>query len=313
MPIGSSLLEGDKAGVGALSSIGDKLKGAAVSVGKSLAQTMGSVEKAVIEIADFSGVDFEETDAKKPGGGGSGGFSAALVEQYAQVNTIMNSAVNAVKATANAVAGGEGGDGFQIHAKLKRTRFEVQFNPNQLSFVGYGGEQMAIQNYSGEGKNQINNVASHIEMTIPLIFDKVDNLEAFYSDKFTLGQTSVARGAVKLGKGAYNAVKGKDTSKSVQQEIEAFTAIIRSNDKRLIRFVWGDMAYEGILNGVNAEYNMFNVNGEPIRATMNLRVVLLDANKYDQTIRLWTKKYKDHLGYSKEKAAVASMGFLDID
>ena len=172
---------------------------------------------------------------------------------------------------------------------------------------------MAIQNYSGEGKNQINNVDSHIEMNIPLIFDKVDPQDAFYSDKFTLGQTSMVRGVAKLGIGAVQSIRGKDTSKSVQPEVEAFTAIIRSNDKRLIRFVWGDMSYEGILNGVNAEYTMFNVNGEPVRATMNLRVVLLDSNKYTETIRLWTKKYKNHLGYSKEKAATGSMGSLNID
>ncbi len=312
MSIGSTLSNAAKAGLGGLQAVGSKLKDPLTAVGKSMAQTAGVVEKAIIEIADFSGVDFEEEKAQKPGGGKKGlGFDSALVEQYAELNKISNSAVNAIKATAGAAAGG--GDGFEIHAKLKRTRFEVQFNPNELNFVGYGGEQMAIQNYSDTGKNQINNVDSHIEMTIPLLFDKVDNQDAFYADKFTLGQTSVARGVTKLGIGAVNSIRGKDTSKSVQQEIEAFTAIIRSNDKRLIRFVWGDMAYEGILNGVNAEYTMFNVNGEPIRATMNLRVVLLDANKYNQTIRLWTRKYKDHLGYSKEKAAVASMGLLDVD
>lgn len=310
MPIGSTLANAGKAALGGLQAVGSKLKNPAMAVGKSLAQTAGVVEKAVIEIADFSGVDFEEKGAQKPGGGKSGlGFDSALVAQYAEKNNIANSVVTAIKETGGVMKK----DGFEIHLKLKKTRFEVQFNPNELNFVGYGGEQMAIQNYSGTGKNQINNVDSHIEMTIPLIFDKVDNQDAFYSDKFTLGQTSVARGVTKLGINAVKSAKGKDTSQSVQQEIEAFTAIIRSNDKRLIRFVWGDMAYEGILNGVNAEYTMFNVNGEPVRATMNLRVVLLDASKYNQTIRLWTKKYKDHMGFKKEKAATSSMGFLNID
>ena len=311
--IGGTLQESEQPAVPGTSSIKDKLKNAAKSaaksVGKSLAQTAGMVEKAVIEIADFSGVDFEETDAQKPGGGGSGGFSAGLVGQYASANNIANSAVNAVK---NAVAGGDG-EGFQIHAKLKRTRFEVQFNPSELSFTGYGGEQMAVQNYSDQGKNEMSNVKSHIEMTVTLLFDKVDNQDAFYSDKFTLGTTSVIRGASKLVYGGIQSARGKDVSKSVQPEIEAFTSIIRSGDKRLIRFVWGDMAYEGILNGVNAEYSMFNVNGEPVRARMSLRIVLLDSGKYDQTIRLWTKKYKDHLGYSKESRAIAKMGMLDID
>ena len=135
--IGSTLQEGEKPGVGSLPSVGSKIKGAvkgaAKSVGKSMAQTMGAVEKAVIEIADFSGVDFEQHDAQKPGGGGKGGFSAGLVEQYASNNKIMNSAVDAVKGSVNGVASGE--DGFLIHAKLKKTRFEVQFNPNELNFT----------------------------------------------------------------------------------------------------------------------------------------------------------------------------------
>ncbi|MBO4900814.1 MAG: hypothetical protein J5509_11055 [Lachnospiraceae bacterium] len=310
---GSNLTESEKPGLGgALSGVKDALKGAAKSVGKSMAQTMGVVEKAVIEIADFSDKEVDEQEAQKPGGGGSGGFSAGLASQFAKVNKIATAAANALQNATNALTGKDGG-GFEINKSVKKTTFEVQFNPNELNFTGYGGEQMAIQNYSGEGKNKINNVDSHIEMTIPLIFDKVDNQDAFYSDKFTLGQTSVVRGAAKLGKGIYDNVKGNESSKTVQPEIEAFTAIIRSNDKRLIRFVWGDMAYEGILNGVNAEYTMFNVNGEPVRATMTLRVVLLDADKYDQTIRIWTKKYKEHMGFSKENTTVASTGILNTD
>ena len=289
-------------------------------VGKALWQNLGNIDKAVIEIADFSKRQVKENNAQKPGGGsgmkglgGLGDFDADLVSSYAQT---LSAAAGKLK---NAVAGGD--DGFDINKDFQRFRFEVPFNPAELTITGYGGEEMMVSNYAnkteqddgqgGQGANKkpersnaIKVVSPHIEMIIPLIFDKTNNQDAFYSDKFTLGTTNIARGAMNLGKG----LAGIDDY-SVQKEVESFTYILRNHQMKLMRFTWGDMSYEGVLNGVNAEYTMFNVNGEPCRANVSLRLVILDGDYPDQT-RIIMNRYKQDIGYNEQKALILKGGDL---
>ena len=300
MGFGSSLWKGAKSAGSAIANTASKgasaVKSGAesfakTSVGKSFLQELGAVEKAVIEIADFSERKVNEVPAKKPsggkGGGKFGGFDPSLVQSYANK------------------AGAGGGNGqFDINKNFKKYKFVVPFNPSELTITGYGGEEMLEQNFLNTNKekehhpdplhpdeeiphaNAIKNMDSHIELSIPLIFDKTNNMEAFYGDKFTLGTTSLVRSGANMLKQA----TGGGTN-SVQPEVEALTHIIRGNAFQLVHFTWGDMSYQGILNGVSAEYTMFNVNGEPCRATVNLRLVIYDQ-KYSDTQRLWREQFK---------------------
>jgi hypothetical protein len=303
MAFGSTLWKGTK-------SIGS-------GIGNALWQNLGNIDKAIIEIADFSKREIQENNAQKPGGGtgisglkGLDGFDADLVTGYAKT----------LKAAAGKLANAAGGDdnAFDINKDFQRFRFEVPFNPAELTITGYGGEEMMVSNYAnrtdkqdkpdekqGDGKppersNAIKVVAPHIEMIIPLIFDKTNNQDAFYGDKFTLGSTNLVRGGMNLAKG----IAGKDDY-SVQKEVESFTYILRNHQMKLMRFTWGDMSYQGVLNGVNAEYTMFNVNGEPCRATVSLRLVILDGDYPDQT-RIIMNRYKQDIGFNEQKAAVLS-------
>ncbi|MBP5310188.1 MAG: hypothetical protein J6W58_03900 [Lachnospiraceae bacterium] len=297
-------------------------------IGNAVLQNLGIVEKAVIEIADFTQREVKEEDVKKPGGGGSlvalgttglGGFDTDLALSYAK--NIKSVAQNLQKMT----AGGDGG--FDINKDFQRFRFEVPFNPNELTITGYGGEEMMVQNFSNKNKsgeqpkqapqqanqqekampersNAIKTVSSHVEMNIPLIFDKTNNQDAFYSDKFTLGTTSLVRGAINVGKGLAN-----KADYSVQKEVESFTYILRNHNMQLMRFTWGDMSYQGILNGVNAQYTMFNVEGIPCRATVSLRLVILDSDYPDQT-RIFINQYKKDVGFSEQNSLASAAGNL---
>ena len=93
---------------------------------------------------------------------------------------------------------------------------------------------------------------------------------------------------------------------SVQPEVEALTALVRSGDKRLTRFIWGDMAYEGVLNSVNAEYVMFNCNGEPCRAFVSLNMVLYDADVAGSNTNIWQQEYQ------KDVYSLASGSFKNL-
>ncbi len=307
-------------------------------IGKMTRQTLGSVEKAVIIIADFTERKPEELPAKPPGGKIGGGMGIAGLKEFdedlagsygANVGKLKAKLEKVDEKTQKIVGyshvdpntGDATDQDFEVEKDFQIFRFEVPFNPSEITLTGYGGEEMMVQRFSNSDvehkndgeqgdqhhpfkrSNSISAVSSHIEMTIPLIFDQTNNQDAFYGDKFSLGATNVARGVTKL---VANTITGGGDY-SVQNEVEAFTHIMRNKNMHLMKFVWGDMIYQGILNGVNAEYTMFNVNGEPCRATVNLRLVLLDDEYPDQR-RIWMKKFKRNSGVDDQKKLQGAIG-----
>lgn len=304
-------------------SVGNFISDKATAAGKTAlggmaAQTLGNVEKAVIEIADFTRRQPTVEAAPKPGGGNSGigiggleGFDEGLAGSFGA----SLGALKTLKDEAGKIAGVKNSDGtaFEINRDFQKFRFEVPFNPAELTLTGYGGEEMMVQHFTKKEdeapkpggnppdqkdfkpSNRISAVSSHIELNIPLQFDKTNNQDAFYGDKFSLGTTNIARGVGKLVKDTIT----NESNYTVQNEVEAFTHIMRHKQMHLMSFTWGDMSYQGILNGVNAEYTMFNVNGEPCRATVTLRLVLLDSDFEDQK-RIWVQKYRNNVGVTDQ-------------
>ena len=291
---------------------------------------IGGNKKAILEIADFSERNIKEEKAQKPSAGkpgmsNLGGFSSDAMKSYASGLDKLESLSKKLSDNIGAITGGKG---FDSYSKIKRYRFEVQFNPEELYITGYGGEELPIINYrtkDKEGKegdakdkkgekdpNKIGDVplggshmasaSTRIDMRFKLIFDQVNIQDAFFADKFTLSQTNIVKGvgsAVKKGIGKATD-KAKQGHWTVQTEVEALTAIVRDPNKRLARFVWGDMAYEGVINHVNAEYVMFNVNGEPIRAFVNISMVLFDAEVSGANTDIWKNEYNKDFGSLKK-------------
>ena len=267
----------------------------------SLAETMGITEKAVLEVADFSGKQPKYNDAVRPS---AGKFNGAGVGDFHP--DIVKKAMEGVSAVT-----GQDNNGFADFGKIHRYRYEVLFNPEQLHITGYGGEEMPIQDYSPahperggnqEGVNQepkkrkppkrSSRMAApntRIDFSVKLVIDRTDNSEAFFEEKLTLSQTSIAKNAAKGIKKAVN--KKKDKKNTVQADVEALSALARDKSKRLARFIWGDMIYEGMINSINAEYVMFNIDGEPCRATVTLNMVLFDNDELPSSKSLWQNRY----------------------
>ncbi len=289
------------------------------STAASLKGMVGITDKAVLEIADVNKKKIQENEAARPSGSG-GGLPTGKVGKLDSFDS------NLVKAFRNSLDPDGEGDDTEAYENGEKYRFIVQFNPEELSFSGYGGEELPIHDFSdlkppkgakkpdqpGEEQGQEKRKhpplrSSHmaaadtrIEMTVKLTFDKTDNFSAFYHDRFNLSATTVARGAGK-------AVMG-DQDVSVQPEIEALTAVVRDTKKRLAKFIWGDMVYEGVINSVNAEYQMFNINGEPCRATATISMVLYDAKEMGPEVEIWRKEYEtDFGGAGSVKGAAGSM------
>ncbi len=284
----------------------------------SFKSLVGANQKAILEIADFTNRQAEEHEAPKPSSGKKGfsvlsGFSTATLKSYASGLSKMAS---------------ENAEAFKEYKRYEKYKFEVQFNPEEISINGYGGEEMPIQSYrpnpndpkdkqQGQEKDkqqvkpppiQGSHMAApdtRIDMNFRLVFDKVNIQDAFFADKFTLSQTNIVKG---VGTAIKKGVTG--STYSVQPEVEALTAIVRDHKKRLARFYWGDMSYEGVINHVNAEYAMFNVNGEPIRAFVQISMTLYDAEVSGANTDIWKEEYNKDFGALKNpvKGIAANIG-----
>lgn len=289
------------------------------SIGTAALGMLGKTEKAVLEIASFVKQETEENEAAKPSAGAGFGkdFNLGRIKDSSLSKVVSSFAGIDIKAD---------GDNTEAFNTGKKFRFEVQFNPEELYINGYGGEELPIQDFQNKqpgGQNPQGNEGqkkkpheivrssrmaaadTRIEMSVKLIFDKTDNQDAFYSDKFTLSQTSIGKGALKLGK---KAITG--STNSVQEEVEALTAVCRDTRKRLASFVWGDMIYEGTINSVTAEYVMFNINGEPCRAYVTIGMVLYDQNELGAEMTVWKDEYEN--AFSDNKNVADRLGNLNV-
>ncbi len=285
-----------------------------------ISEMLGVTEKAVLEIASFEVKQGKENDAQKvtagTGAEGLGDFDQGVVDE----------ALNSAGVDKSAIGLGEG-EGFKEYGKVKRYRYNVMFNPEEIRVSGYGGEEVPTQEYAAkpngkppeppkpdEGKGGHHGHRHHplptsrmatpqtrMDFNVKLVLDKSDPIHAFYGDKFTLSQTNMVRDAAKIYKSASNAMSGKDDSGdySVQADVEAISAAVRDKKKRLCRFVWGDMVYEGMLNTVSADYVMFNMDGTPCRAYLTIGMVLYDRFDLAASQSLWVKKYNESFSSAK--------------
>lgn len=174
------------------------------------------------------------------------------------INGVVNAATNALQA---------------------KYSYKVKFNPSTINIRGIGGGTRKKATFgsdpdgtSGAGSTQvvtyIANDNRNVSLSVQLIFDDVEA-----NDAFTQLYPFETSGTGSTVKAVYNAAKG--TQYSVQKEVEGFIGACRDDATRKITFSWGDMSYTGTLNNVDARYTMFNPNGNPIRAVVDLTITLV--------------------------------------
>jgi len=264
---------------------------------EDIAHRTGNIEKAVIEIIDMRGRKvIVDPPVEVQGGGMLGGKMSAVSsmpslkasDTLAGISALSDTVSDLAKGTGLAVLDGPQSLLSGIEGATKKL-FYVQFNPNELSLSGYGGGLASKTDFSEKGNSiTFDKAEVRITMNVKLIFDKVDPQDAFMGDKANLSTTAMATGAVK----AVKAARGKNEY-SVQTEVEGFIAALRSKYTRRITFHWGTMTYTGVLNRVSAQYTMFNVQGLPVRAYVNLSLVCADETVSPNSMGMWQAYYEE--------------------
>jgi hypothetical protein len=160
----------------------------------------------------------------------------------------------------------------------------VQFNPASLSIDAHGGGRVPVSNYSMEGtKNKGTITYGPREVSINISFTLIVD-----------ASTNLTRG----------------TEDTVRPFVDGFLAAIRDPGHRTMIFQWGKLRYVGLMNSVNCSYTMFNSNGEPVRAELQVNMLSeSQANErynYETEKEGQTKSDGDYLGYwSKRYDAIA--------
>jgi hypothetical protein len=158
----------------------------------------------------------------------------------------------------------------------KFLRYEVLFNPNRISLAGRGCASVPMNDASKGVRVTYQPRQANLELRIPLIVDRTISSQISMGIDIPGINASLVQ-SVKSGiESASNWLTGGDTG-SIQRDVEMFVAMLRSNYTRVVSFYWGDMTYTGILTSVNSTYTLFDPKGNPTRATIELMIMLADA------------------------------------
>lgn len=189
----------------------------------------------------------------------------------------------------------EGLDDALSNGTISGRKFTVQFNPSSIQVIGRGGGRAPISNYGSVGKDQPGKIEykaldPYINVNFTLMFDATNLADAFMEERFTLGATT-------LVKNVTAAVVGHEYT--VKPQVEGFLAALRDEDHRTMIFQWGSLRYTGVLNAVSAEYTMFNTAGNPIRAQVQIGMLMGGAPKGSVVdisyLDYWKNRYKEIL------------------
>ena len=186
----------------------------------------------------------------------------------------------------------EEGSAEEQSLKLALNSFQsmtVQYNPSSIQINAVaGGDYTQLQ---GPGDAGIRNVVqvtrpSSLTLRVQLVFDKINQTNAFsiYNQGFALGTV-------------VNGVTSMVREYTIQPQVEGLISLLTYKNTRQVIFIWSEMFFHGELQGVEANYTMFNKQGKPIRATVDLMIKQSDSNKAFATDHeYWDKAFTKSFG-----------------
>lgn len=279
------------------------------SLGSSLSSIAGNVAKATLFFPNIQVSNVEEVAAQNSSLAGLSNVAKTAQTLNDQITSGLDKVASALDSvSASPVASVL--SGVLQNAGLDGRSLEVQFNPASLDIAAYGGGRTSVMNFANEdgnmkGTTSYGSLSVSVQVSFTLIFDETFLSDAFASDKFQLTASNLIGGVASL---ISTAVTGK--TYTVRPFVEGFLAAMRDPDHRTVIFQWGSMRYVGMMNELSARYTMFNPNGEPIRAEVDVTMFSesLPKEKYvsategkaesmtslqndNDYLRYWTNRY----------------------
>lgn len=154
--------------------------------------------------------------------------------------------------------------------------FQVQYNPSsmQLTANSKSISVKSIQQGAESGAVVQQERSPSMVLRVELIFDAVNNQDAFYGDLLNVGVGTA------IGVGKMFAEK-----QTVAPQIEGLIAAMLNNNTRKVTLYWGTIVFAGVVNEATASYSMFSRHGRPIRGNISLQ--LTQTIEENTTVAYW--------------------------
>lgn len=180
---------------------------------------------------------------------------------------------------------------------------QVQYNPASITINSTAGS-IPETNMGDAGTNDDTQIIKppKTTMEVSLIFDAVNDKDAFQWEKYRLSVGDLAAGVTAAVQNA---------SYRVDKQVNALLALTVHGAVRHVVFHWSNFTFAGELTGVTANYTMFNPDGRPVRADVKLTIKENDVGDCgageaywdDAFNRLFSKEGEDY--HSKNRLDVA--------
>jgi hypothetical protein len=164
----------------------------------------------------------------------------------------------------------------------------VQYNPSSLTISANATsmDMKSLQQGNIEDSMIVQNSRPpSVVLGVQLIFDAVNNKDAFMFEKFRLSPTDIAADIA-------GAILGREYT--VQPQTNALLAMVMRDSTRVVTFKWAEMTFTGEVTEISARYTMFSVSGKPIRSVVNLRLTQLVESTADS--KYWDTAFDNCFG-----------------
>ncbi|MCR5451425.1 MAG: hypothetical protein K6F00_02225 [Lachnospiraceae bacterium] len=243
---------------------------------------IGNVDKAVLCIRDIKKVNEIRSKARNPKA--TGGFDMNIAT--ASMTSLANMAQGGLSAAMKLADGDLSGllDNKDVRGSLNNSGYipyTVNYNPESIRLSSTGEGSAGYNNDAGGNSfAQLQTYLTQNVLSFTLIFEAVNVTDAFsiYGQGFNL------ESVYSLGK---NILMGDDEKKRVLNHTQGLLGLLPDVLLQDMIFVWSDMSFRGNLIDMDVEYRMFNMDGDPVLATANLKLQALATNETDADREYW--------------------------
>lgn len=184
-------------------------------------------------------------------------------------------------------------------------KFPVQYNPATINLYSVNGKVQSRKGEEGIDKLNVYKFTGKSKLSIDLVFDDCDNMNAFGLNDVVNTNFS---GAINKG---INAYRHKGNNYSVRKKMDAIMSLLSSSATQQVVFYWANMAFRGTITDVGNRFTMFNPQGHPIRGEMHLELTQDKSNedlKYDEQYwdNAFQKVFKEKKGGFEGVASMSS-------
>lgn len=170
-------------------------------------------------------------------------------------------------------------------------KFKVQYNPASIRLSTINGKVQSRSADDGIENVKIYNFTGKSKLSFDLIFDDVDNMNAFGMNELAnLNISSLANKGINTFKKGKEGLTG---DYSVKPKMDAILSLLCSPVTQEVVFFWSKMVFRGTITDVSNTFTMFNSKGNPIRGEMHLELTQ-DKKKVDRGYddRYWDKSFE---------------------